>query len=263
MDDFEAVLYTLLSGVESTESDLILQYIEDALFPCVIATCLLSLVLLIPRKMKWKINLGKRVQFSVSLYHSLLAVVLLVSVVFVMHGIKLFNIPGWLERKTQTTTIYEEEYVAPSTENVVFENGKRNLIYIYLESMENTFFSAEQGGALQTTVIPELYQLAEENINFSQNESIGGGLDLAATWTAGAMTAQTSGLPLVTYHTRGEDGNEVGQNHPFLPGAKILSDVLYENGYYQALMVGSDSNFGGRKQLYEQHHTDIRQERMG
>lgn len=109
---------------------------------------------------------------------------------------------------------------------------------------------------MQTTVIPELYQLAEENINFSQNESIGGGLDLAATWTAGAMTAQTSGLPLVTYHTRGEDGNEVGQNHPFLPGAKILSDVLYENGYYQALMVGSDSNFGGRKQLYEQHHTD-------
>ena len=107
VDDFEAVLYTLLSGVESTESDLILQYIEDALFPCVIATCLLSLVLLIPRKMKWKINLGKRVQFSVSLYHSLLAVVLLVSVVFVMHGIKLFNIPGWLERKTQTTTIYE------------------------------------------------------------------------------------------------------------------------------------------------------------
>ena len=122
-------------------------------------------------------------QFSISLYHSLLAVVLLVSVVFVMHGIKLFNIPGWLERKTQTTTIYEEEYVAPSTENVVFENGKRNLIYIYLESMENTFFSAEQGGALQSTVIPELYQLAEENINFSQNESIGGGLDLAATWT--------------------------------------------------------------------------------
>lgn len=256
VDDFEAVLYTLLSGVESTESDLILQYIENALFPCVIATFVLGLVLAVPRKIKWKIHLGKRVQFSISLYHSLLIVVFTVSILFVLHGIKLFNISGWLERKTQTTTVYEEEYVTPSAENVVFENGKRNLIYIYLESMENTFLSADQGGALPYTVIPELTQLAEENINFSQNDSIGGGLDVAATWTAGAMTAQTSGLPLVTYYTKGEDGNEVGQNHPFLPGAKILSDVLNENGYYQALMVGSDSNFGGRKQLYQQHHTD-------
>ena len=42
----------------------------------------------------------------------------------------------------------------------------------------------------------------------------------------------------------------------FLPGLTSLSNVLKENGYYQALMVGSDANFGGRKTYYTTHDVD-------
>lgn len=102
-------------------------------------------------------------------------------------------------------------------------------------------------------MIPELYELAESNINFSQNDSVGGGFDIGAAWTIGAMTAQTSGLPLKSYYAPDTDGNTIGQEYPFLPGVKTLCDILHDNGYYQTLMVGSDSTFGGRQQLYMQH----------
>ncbi|MBQ5742611.1 MAG: LTA synthase family protein, partial [Clostridia bacterium] len=85
-------------------------------------------------------------------------------------------------------------------------------------------------------------------------DSVGGLFTLSGgTWTIGAMVSQTVGVPLkVPLNT---DGNDYGQDE-FLPGITTLSDVLHQAGYSQALMVGSDATFGGRKQYYEQHGTD-------
>ena len=43
-----------------------------------------------------------------------------------------------------------------------FPEEKRNLIYIYLESMETTYFNKDEGGALEVNIIPELYELAQK-----------------------------------------------------------------------------------------------------
>ena len=72
--------------------------------------------------------------------------------------------------------------------------------------------------------------------------------------TIGSMVAQTAGIPL---KTPTEDVNKYGsEGEPFLPGATTLTDILRKNGYYQALMVGSDVRFGGRKVYFEQHGMD-------
>ena len=68
------------------------------------------------------------------------------------------------------------------------------------------------------------------------------------------MVAQTAGIQL---KTPTEDVNKYGaEGEPFLPGATTLTNILHNNGYYQALMVGSDVRFGGRKVYFEQHGMD-------
>ncbi len=151
------------------------------------------------------------------------------------------------------TALYETHYEDPDETQISFPDNKRNLIYIYLESMETSFFSKELGGAEAVNLIPELYQLAEENVNFSHNDGIGGWPRIThTTWTSAAMVAQTSGLPL----TMDLSSIEIGKFEGYLPGAKNLQDILHEAGYYQSMMVGSDATFGAREEYYDLHNTD-------
>ena len=61
--------------------------------------------------------------------------------------------------KTQTTNVYEEYYSPPNVDAITSDTS-RNLIHIYLESMENTYASVEEGGNQQNNYIPYLTQLA-------------------------------------------------------------------------------------------------------
>ena len=76
--------------------------------------------------------------------------------------IQSFGIPGYIYALTQSTKLYEENYVNPKTAKLTFPDEKRNLIYIYLESMENTLASKANGGSADVSVIPELEELDYE-----------------------------------------------------------------------------------------------------
>ena len=119
--------------------------------------------------------------------------------------------------------------------------------------METTFFSKEEGGDKDKNEIPELYRLAKDNINFSQNNGVGGWPRINnTTWTMSAMVAQTAGIPL----SIPVDGNSFGNYKSFLPNIHTLTDVLKDNGYNQAVLFGSDASFGGRKSYYKGHGVD-------
>ena len=181
---------------------------------------------------------------------------LALSLVMLLHAAFTVELPAFIGYLCRQSTIYQENYVDPLAANITFPQQKRNLIYIYLESMENSYMDTESGGALQCNVMPELTALAgeEENINFSHTDGIGGFQNMTgASWTIAAMVAQTAGIPLKA--PIGLDNNEYGQDF-FLPGVHTLTNVLHNNGYYQTLMVGSDANFGGRKNYFEQHGLD-------
>ena len=73
------------------------------------------------------------------------------------------------KNKNERTTIFEDEYVKSQNVKITFPENKRNLIYIFLEAMENSIMSEDNGGGWEYSVIPELEILAKENINFSHN----------------------------------------------------------------------------------------------
>lgn len=245
---FDSVLFTLFSNLRGTNGGLINSFLLESILPAVFCSGVLIFILFI---LKIKRNRLCGVRF----WHKA-AVSLLVSLVFLFCAGTKVNIFGYIQKMMLQTTLYEDHFVKPSDDLIHFPEEKRNLIYILLESMEPSYMSASEGGALAENAMPELTRLAEENVNFSHNEGVGGFFTPTGTgWTVAGMVAQSSGVPL-----KGSSGvlenNEYGRD-TFLPGVISLSDILNKNGYKQALMVGSDASFANRKVYYSQHKTDF------
>ena len=153
----------------------------------------------------------------------------------------------YIKTYTESSTLYEEEYIDPKQANISFPEKKRNLIYIFLESVETSDYSTEQGGAFEDCYIPELYELANDNFTFNNNK--GFYTPPFTGWTISALVGQSSGIPL----NIPIDGNEFVTNNKFLPGAYTIGDVLKKEGYRNILFMGQDAIFGGCRFFYEKH----------
>jgi len=165
-----------------------------------------------------------------------------------------FSFADFIRNSLNTSTIYEDCYAEPSSVTLTFPEKKRNLIFIFLESMEVSYLGEELGGIGRENLIPELYDLAAENINFSQSDGVGGAYTAVDTgWTIAAMVGASAGIPLSVPL----DGNAYRGYTSFLPGALSLGDILKAQDYNLSLLVGSDAEFGGRSYYYA-HHGDYK-----
>lgn len=110
--------------------------------------------------------------------------------------------------------------------------------------MENTLASKANGGSSETSVIPELEELALKNTSFSNKASgVGGALPATNTgWTVAGMAAQSAGVPLKENLVGGRDHNALGEFKKFLPGAYSLGEILEKQGYNQTFVMGSEAS---------------------
>ena len=254
---FSAVLYTMLSNLNGVQSGLISSYLHYTL-PRLLAYILavLILVLLQPKK---RLVLTLFSKLRIPLYPLPKTVISFVSIIlactFFSQACTMMQIPEYISALRQNSTFYEDYYQDPRDVQITFPEQKRNLIYIFMESMETTYQSYDLGGSREVNLIPELTRLSQEHVSFSTSDQFSGAYQMGATgWTIAAMLSQSSGVPLVM--PPGYTGNDYGQDGYFLPGLYTLSNLLHDNGYYQMLMVGSDAAFGGRKSYYSSHKTD-------
>ncbi len=240
---FDSVLYTLTGGLGGLQKGLFIDYLSGAALPALLCTVGVALLLYLPRKREWMPP--KSVAHTVSF---------LTSLALLIHAAFNIGLVQFIHAKTQLSELYENEYVDPNSVAITFPEEKRNLIYIYLESMETSYLDKAQGGAMTENLIPELTALAQNNVNFSHNTHVGGLVEVpGASWTVGAMVAHTAGVPLITPTNVDDWQNGYGKDGVFLPGLTSLNNILAEEGYNQALMVGSDANFGGRKTYFATH----------
>lgn len=142
---------------------------------------------------------------------------------------------------------YEEHYVESKKVAITVPNKKRNLIMIFAESMESTYANIEY---FDDNIIPELTKIAQENVNFSHNDGLGGFQNIkGAKYTQASMIAQLCGIPL-RLPIKAE------RFHPqngFLPGATCLYDILAKDGYNQKFMIGMSRFFAGTDRFLEVH----------
>lgn len=235
---FRSILFTLLSPMKGTASGIVCDWLLKGLLPTVLCTAILCLFYFSKIKIKKEIK-------------NIICIVLCLCLWG--YGIYTVEIPAFLNGIFTKTELYDQNYANPDSTKITFPANKRNLIYIILESMETTYFSKAQGGALEENVIPELYNLANENINFSHSKDIGGwGFVTNTSWTSASLIAQTSGVPLSMplNHT------VPNPNSNFLPSITTLGDILHQNGYNQTVMFGSVASYGGRENYFAQHGID-------
>ncbi len=235
---FRSILFTLLSPMEGTASGIVYDWLLKGLLPSVICTALLSAFYFLRIKIKKSIK-------------KIICMVLCATLW--IYGSFITGIPYYISGILSKTDIYDNYYVAPEDVKITFPENKQNLVFIFLESMETTYFSKELGGGLEENIIPELYNLAKDHTNFSHSEGIGGWNFVTNTsWTSAAMVAQTAGVPLtmpLKYTVPPADSN-------FVPNITTLNDVLHQNGYTQTVMFGSKASYGGRSNYFSQHGVD-------
>ncbi len=269
---FDSIMYTLvMSDMKGVESGLVLSYSLLCIPAALVITAFLAYVLFKKKGRMLFVQLAGKKKTRIYPFSKGWSVVLslFVAACFLVVAGAISGLFTYVKRYNERTMVFDEYYIPPEDATIVFPEEKQNLIYIMLESMETSYISTELGGANRNNLIPELYELAENNINFSHNSGVGGHHDInGGTWTIGAMVSQTAGIPLRVppANNRGASGpmklpdgmdrNEY-KHEPFLPGATTLSDILNENGYHQAVMFGSNAVFGGRKNYYDTHNNDV------
>lgn len=256
---FDSVLFTLTGGLGGVSNDLVKSYLSGGLFPAVATAFLVYLFLFFPaEKPLWVISVKEKA-ITLFPFHRVIAGVLavVIAVSMTVSGAFQLGLPEYLIAKNQVSDLYQKEYKDPAKVNIRFPEQKRNLVYIMLESMETSYLSQAQGGAMEKNLIPELYALAKNNLNFSHNSDVGGFREMSGgSWTIGAMVGHTAGIPLKVPEGILDWQNGYGQDGDFLPGVTNLTNILEQQGYYQALMVGSDAGFGGRRTYYTTHGVD-------
>jgi arylsulfatase A-like enzyme len=123
---------------------------------------------------------------------------------------------------------------------------KKNLMFIYLESLEQSYFNEKVFPGL----VPNLIQLKSKGVSFEnlkQTRNTG--------WTIAGMFASQCGLPLSVERISRHEGNDIiyssGKNR-----LVCLGDILRKAGYYQVFMGGADLRFAGKGKHYEDHGYD-------
>lgn len=238
----DELIYHLTAPLEGTNKEMIWQYVRACVVPTVLIMTGITVLVLFGRKREkpcWRV----------------IAVVVVISILAqtcsVYGAWKKLDISGYMANQGEVSTFIDDNYVDPRNVELTFPEQKRNLIYIFLESMEDTYGDTENGGGFEENVIPELTSLARKNEDFSgKDTTLNGGYCMpGATWTMGAMFGQTSGLPL----NISIDGNAMDTQEKFFPEIITIGDILESAGYTQTLMMGSDATFGGRRNYFSQH----------
>ena len=238
----DELIYHLKAPLEGTNEDMIWDYILKCILPTIIIFIIVYVIMKMINK-KGKKN-GK-----------FLGVICVVSIgvmcISIYNVWTKLDVGEYISGQNEFSTFIDDNYVDPRDVDIVFPEKKKNLIYIFLESMETTYADEKNGGAFKENVIPELTKLAQKNEDFSgKSKKLNGGYSMpGTTWTMGAMFAQTSGLPLKI----SIDGNKMDTQESFFPGIVTIGDILEDAGYSQTLMIGSDATFGGRRLYFTDH----------
>ena len=243
--EFKELLFTLMSPLRGTGQSTVDLILESCL-PWVIGAFVISACVLLAF-----VVLHNRFYLLRRICAFFCASVFLFSIAFSFFALR---IPGYLKTIFSTTTIYEDHYVNPLDVPITSNGTPKNLICIYLESMETTYASVEDGGNQSHNYIPNLTQMAREYLSFSDSDLLGGFHNPGGTnWTMGSLMATTSGVPfsLEVYGT--DSQNSMVRYDSFAPGLTTLGDVLAQKGYRQEFLCGSDSAFGGRDTYFKTH----------
>lgn len=261
--DFAMALYQMSSPLKGTNPQYFVQYFYTVILPSLAFVISWYLVWksilyiignngiyisinILSHRWKWFFR-NKWVHLSRTIISLVLAILGVFYIFICAYEIGIFS---FIYNYSHATEFFEDYYISPEDVQIIFPDNKKNLLLIYMESMETTYMSTDVGGGKPQNYIPELTLLAQNNINFSNSDKLGGALQSKLTgWTMAALLGTSCGIPFKLPI----EGNDAELYSEFLPGVISLGDILFENGYNNYFLCGSDASFAGRALFYQQH----------
>lgn len=259
---FSTVVYQLFSPMKGTGAEILNDYANACFYPSIYLSLFFIVLytaydlMLKELVLKFDVRIGKKnLSLKIGNRFRLVSISLILGFGVLILGITAWNrlvlagITDYIQSIANSSEVYENEYVNPNEVSIEFAE-RRNLLLIYMESMETTYASTDVGGGKPFNYIPGLTELAFENVYFSNDEDLGGAGTCPDTgWTMAGLLASYSGinyqLPI--------GGNSAGDYESFLPGLTTMGDILEYNGYQNYFMCGSEAVFGGRADFFDQH----------
>lgn len=255
--NIDEMIFYLASGLTGTSNEVISSALNSFIPPLLVIFFLLIIPILRIKKTKNSLEVGirnKKINIQLFSENFLYRYRIIYALLIIMFSIgicyRMLGVGNYIERLSSYSSFIEDHYVSGNDVSLKFPEKKRNLIILFVESLENSMINKDKGGGWDYTVMPELESIAEKNVNFSNSNFLGGAYPISGTgWTVAGMVAATSGLPLKIPI----DGNEYTSSSDFMAGAYGLGDIFKKEGYSQSVMAGSDFAFGGRKNYYSKH----------
>ncbi|WP_072570416.1 phosphatidylglycerol--membrane-oligosaccharide glycerophosphotransferase [Enterobacter sp. SA187] len=120
---------------------------------------------------------------------------------------------------------------------------KLNLVYIYGESLERTYFD----NAAFPDLTPELGAIKNNSIDFTHTAQLPG-----TDYTIAGMVASQCGIPLFAPF----EGNASASMSSFFPQNLCLGDILKNSGYENHFVQGANLRFAGKDVFLKSHGFD-------
>ena len=248
----DQLIINMMSPAGDGDDAVYVDFIESAFMPCLLLMSLFCVFVFSNFKIVYHKNKKTKVLFN-DFIHRTISLVLALTMFAsgTVFGVETFHLTQLYNAYVSKSTFIEDNYKDPKTTKLVFPEKKRNIIHIYLESMENSYLSKDLGGNMKENLIPDLTKLGYEGYTFSDTDRKFGGPKKATgtQWSVASMVNQMTGLPMKVptgKNTYGTPGN-------FFPGAWTFGDILRDEGYEQTVMFGANADFGGLTYLYDSH----------
>lgn len=120
---------------------------------------------------------------------------------------------------------------------------KKNIIFIYAESLEQLYFDKEIFGEL----LPNIRKLSTRAHRFTNLRQVRG-----TGWTIAGMVASQCGFPLKVSNHLASNSTMASVDRPY-PDEICLADILSAQGYETVYMGGAPLWFGGKGNFLETH----------
>ena len=229
---YEQIIFHINVPLDS-ETKLIISYFQNTVMMAIILVIIIYLC-------------QRRFKSSKYIYGA--ATFFIISIIYFGWRMNVPEMWKYKQRRQIVSNFYEQNYVNPNDVEITAPEHKKNLIFIFAESMEATYAG---NNLWQDNLIPNLSKLAQENVNFGDGDEVKGFFEIiGADYTQASVVSQMCAVPLKI-----PLANErfFRPKNGFLPKATCLFDILQKEGYNQSFLIGTVREYAGTDKLLSSH----------
>ncbi len=171
----------------------------------------------------------------------------LIGIYCILCAFSTYHLKNIFDEKTITLTNHKSSFIRNhyyNNENIVAPTHKKNLVLIYVESLENAY---SDKSLFHEDLLASLKNIPN-SISFKNLHKTYG-----ATWSIAGHVATQCGIPLKPVSQYLKE-NSLGALNKFLPNAECLGDILGGFGYKNLALETTPVKFAGFKNFYQTHH---------